>query len=117
MTFENMTFEEELDNLINAFDCDYDGYIISRKNFVEKYAPQNTSVEPVKPTIRKKIADEIDEKRLDSYILSKSSDEERLYELSDELYNWISETDDWMYIIDAYLAGKALGIELVKLID
>ncbi|WP_167593991.1 hypothetical protein [Lactococcus lactis] len=53
-----MTFEEELDNLINAFDCDYDGYIISRKNFVEKYAPQNTSVEPVKPTIGKKIADE-----------------------------------------------------------
>ncbi|MFC6809648.1 hypothetical protein ACFQEP_14865 [Lactococcus lactis subsp. hordniae] len=54
---------------------------------------------------------------MNSYILSKSSDEERLYELSDELYNWISETDDWMYIIDVYLAGKALGMDLVKLID
>lgn len=38
-------------------------------------------------------------------------------EWSEELQEWMETTDKWWAIVDTYLAGKALGVELVEVMD
>lgn len=35
---------------------------------------------------------------------------------SEELQEWMETTDKWWAIVDAYLASKALGVELVEVV-
>ena len=63
--------------------------------------------------IPKKIAEELlegDKIKHPSYELMFNEDGE----WSEELQEWMETTDKWWAIVDAYLAGKALGVELVE---
>lgn len=65
-----------------------------------------------KLSIPKKIAEELrDEEGVNhtSYELMVYDDGD----WSEELQEWMEKTDQWWFIVDAYLAGKALGVELV----
>jgi len=69
-----------------------------------------------KLSIPKKIAEEL----LDEDRVKHTSYELMFYNNGDwsgNLQNWMENTDKWWFIVDVYLAGKALGIELVKVID
>ena len=76
-------------------------------------------------TIPKSIADEVDDNGLDSYViyisLPKDSylipEWEPLVDLSDKFIKWCETTEKWWAILDAYLAGKALGVDLVKVVE
>ena len=66
-----------------------------------------------KLSIPKKIAEELrDEEGVNhtSYELMVYDDGD----WSEELQEWMEKTDQWWFIVDAYLAGKALGVELVE---
>ena len=73
-------------------------------------------------TIPKRIAEEVDDKDLDSYIIQGSfpsfsylvPEWEPLVDLSDNLINWCKNTEKWWAILDIYLACKALGVEIVE---
>lgn len=67
-----------------------------------------------KLSIPKKIAEELrDEEGVNhtSYELMVYDDGD----WSEELQEWMEKTDQWWFIVDAYLAGKALGVELVSI--
>lgn len=69
-----------------------------------------------KLSIPKKIAEELrDEEGVNhtSYELMVYDDGD----WSEELQEWMENTDQWWFIVDAYLAGKALGVELVEVTD
>jgi hypothetical protein len=69
-----------------------------------------------KLSIPKKIAEELlegDKIKHPSYELMFNEDGE----WSEELQEWMETTDKWWAIVDAYLAGKALGVELVEVRD
>lgn len=69
-----------------------------------------------KLSIPKKIAEELrDEEGVNhtSYELMVYDDGD----WSEELQEWMEKTDQWWFIVDAYLAGKALGVELVEVTD
>ena len=76
-------------------------------------------------TIPKSIADEVEDNGLDSYVIYSSlpSDSylipewEPLVDLSDKFIKWCETTEKWWAILDAYLAGKALGVDLVKVVS
>ncbi len=73
----------------------------------------NNSKQP-KLSIPKKIAEELrDEEGVNhtSYELMVYDDGD----WSEELQEWMEKTDQWWFIVDAYLAGKALGVELVSI--
>lgn len=66
-----------------------------------------------KLSIPKKIAEELlegDKIKHPSYELMFNEDGE----WSEELQEWMETTDKWWAIVDAYLAGKTLGVELVE---
>lgn len=73
-------------------------------------------------TIPKSIADEIEEKKLDDYGVFQTlaqkkhiiSDPEPFCDLSDGFISWCENNEKWWAIMNAYLAGKALGVDLVK---
>ena len=70
--------------------------------------------EQPKLSIPKKIAEELlegDKIKHPSYELMFNEDGE----WSEELQEWMETTDKWWAIVDAYLAGKALGVELVSI--
>lgn len=76
---------------------------------------QNGSNKPKQPklSIPKKIAEELlegDKIKHPSYELMFNEDGE----WSEELQEWMETTDKWWAIVDAYLAGKTLGVELVE---
>ncbi|CEF50673.1 hypothetical protein I6H59_02240 [Lactococcus garvieae] len=69
-----------------------------------------------KLSIPKKIAEEL----LDEKGVNYTSYELMVYDdgdWSEDLQEWMEDTDKWWYIVDAYLAGKALGVELVEVSD
>lgn len=69
-----------------------------------------------KLSIPRKIAEELlegDKIKHPSYELMFNEDGE----WSDELQEWMETTDKWWAIVDAYLAGKMLGVELVEVTD
>ncbi|MDG4983488.1 hypothetical protein OGZ51_04925 [Lactococcus lactis] len=33
-------FEHDLENLVNAYDCDWDGYLSCKKNFIKRYGKE-----------------------------------------------------------------------------
>ncbi|MFD2253075.1 hypothetical protein ACFSJM_01775 [Lactococcus formosensis subsp. bovis] len=69
-----------------------------------------------KLSIPKKIAEELrDEEGVNhtSYELMVYDDGD----WSEELQEWMEKTDQWWFIVDAYLAGEALGVELVEVSD
>lgn len=76
-------------------------------------------------TIPKSIADELEDNGLDSYVIYSSlpsnsyliPEWEPLVDLSDNLIKWCETTEKWWAILDAYLAGKALGVDLVKVVE
>ncbi|KST90286.1 hypothetical protein [Lactococcus lactis] len=73
-------------------------------------------------TIPQSIADEIEEKKLDDYGVFQTlaqkkhiiSDPEPFCDLSDGFISWCENNEKWWAIMNAYLAGKALGVDLVK---
>lgn len=73
-------------------------------------------------TIPKSIAAEIEEKGLDDYGIFQTlaqkkhiiSDPEPFCDLSDGFISWCENNEKWWAIMNAYLAGKALGVDLVK---
>ena len=75
-------------------------------------------------TIPKSIADEIEEKKLDDYGVFQTlaqkkhiiSDPEPFCDLSDGFISWCENNEKWWAIMNAYLAGKALGVYLVKVV-
>lgn len=70
----------------------------------------------LKLSIPKKIAEELlegDKIKHPSYELMFNEDGE----WSEELQEWMETTDKWWAIVDTYLAGKMLGVELVEVID
>ena len=75
-------------------------------------------------TILKSIADEIEEKKLDDYGVFQTlaqkkhiiSDPEPFCDLSDGFISWCENNEKWWAIMNAYLAGKALGVDLVKVV-
>ena len=70
----------------------------------------------LKLSIPKKIAEELlegDKIKYPSYELLFNEDGE----WSEELQEWMETTDKWWAIVDTYLAGKTLGVELVEVID
>ncbi len=75
-------------------------------------------------TIPKSIADEIEEKELDDYGVFQTlaqkkhiiSDPELFCDLSDGFISWCENNKKWWAIMNAYLAGKALGVDLVKVV-
>ena len=85
-------------------------------NIAEKVAKQ------AQLTIPKSIADEIEEKELDDYGVFQTlaqkkhiiSDPELFCDLSDGFISWCENNKKWWAIMNAYLAGKALGVDLVK---
>ncbi|MFP7215888.1 hypothetical protein SFB95_02910 [Lactococcus garvieae] len=71
---------------------------------------QNGSNKPKQPklSIPKKIAEQAD--KTDFYLLFREGQE--------EFYQWFDhEHDEYKEVIYAYLAGKALGVELVEVTD
>ncbi len=76
-------------------------------------------------TIPESVADEIKEKDLDDYgifqtLAQKSqiiSDHEPFCDLSDGFISWCEDNEKWWAIMNAYLAGKALGVDLVKVVE
>ena len=75
--------------------------------------------------IPKSIADEIEEKKLDGYGVFQTlaqkkhiiSDPEPFCDLSDGFISWCENNEKWWAIMNAYLAGKALGVDLVKVVE
>ncbi len=75
--------------------------------------------------IPKSVADEIKEKDLDVYGITNSLPKQVVsvpewfpfYDLSDVLIDWCEKNEKWWAIMDAYLAGKALGVDLVKVVE
>lgn len=72
--------------------------------------------EQPKLSIPKKIAEEL----LDEKGVNHTSYELMFYDngdWSENLQKWMENTDKWWFIVDVYLAGKGLGVELVEVTD
>lgn len=100
------------------------------KDWKEYYDLENKLIEKVKIanqpqlTIPKSIADEVVTEGIDAYVIQTSlpsnsyliPEWEPLVDLSDNLIKWCETTEKWWAILDAYLAGKALGVDLAKVV-
>ncbi|WP_042230510.1 hypothetical protein [Lactococcus lactis] len=104
-------------------DCNFNE--LAEVTWADEPIYEETAIKYVKSpqfTISKSIADEIEEKALDDYGVFQTlaqkkhiiSDPEPFCDLSDEFISWCENNEKWWAIMNAYLAGKALGVDLVK---
>lgn len=79
----------------------------------------NNSKHP-KLSIPKKIAEELEQKELCSLDIEDSlpwNTNLPSESLSERFISWCNDVEKWWAIVDIYLAGRALGVELVEVID
>lgn len=109
------TAPEEIFLIVGPID-DTDFKELSDVTWADKPIHEETAIKYIKQTklsIPKKIAEELlegDKIKHPSYELMFNEDGE----WSEELQEWMETTDKWWAIVDAYLAGKTLGVELVE---
>lgn len=108
-----------------------DYYLTGEKPIYKKVIKEAYSREQVlkllepQLTIPKSIAEEVEEKKLDDYGVFQTlaqkkhiiSDPEPFCDLSDGFISWCENNEKWWAIMNAYLAGKSLGVELVKVVE
>lgn len=104
-------------------DCKFNE--LAEVTWADKPIYEETAIKYIKSyqlTIPKNIADEVVTEGIDAYVIQTSlpsnsyliPEWEPLVDLSDNLIKWCETTEKWWAILDAYLAGKALGVDLVK---
>ena len=105
------TAPNEIYLIVGDIDTDYNFNELAEVTWADEPVYEETAIKYVKSsqlTIPKSIAEQADKTDLDT-----------LFEWGkQEFYQWFNhEQDEYMPIIYAYLAGKALGVDLVKVVE